>query len=213
MTSMQEKIFSERVQRLDICESLKIKREEAKAAGIPVADDLTLQYLLVLLHALQPKKILEIGTAVGLSGTAALLALPNARLTTIEIEETAYLTAKENFKFFGVENRVNAYLGDAGDILPAMPKEMNETFDFVFLDGPKAQYLKYLPDLKRLLRAGGVLFSDDVLLYGWVDGEAPHKRHMLIDKLRDYLSAICSDDELTTSILKIGDGAAVSVKL
>lgn len=210
---MQEKSFSESVQRPDICEPLKIRREEAKAAGIPVADDLTLQYLLVTLRAVQPKKILEIGTAVGLSGSAALLALPNARLTTIEIEEDSYLRAKENFAFFGVENRVNAYLGDAGEIIAAMPREMNGTFDFIFLDGPKAQYLKYLPDLKRLLKKGGVLFSDDVLLYGWVDGEAPHKRRMLIEKLREYLSAICADEELTTSILNIGDGVAVSVKL
>ena len=177
-----------------------------------MADDLTLQFLLVLLRAAQPKKILEIGTAVGLSGAAALLALPQARLTTIEIEENSYLQAKENFAFFGVEDRVNAYLGDAGEIIAAMPREMNGTFDFIFLDGPKAQYSKYLPDLKRLLRSGGVLFSDDVLLYGWVDGEAPHKRHVLIDKLREYLREICADEELTTSILKIGDGAAVSVK-
>ena len=210
---MQKKSFSDSVQRLDICEALKTKREEAKAAGVPVADDETLQYLLVTLRAAQPEKILEIGTAVGLSGSAALLALPKARLTTIELEEDSYLRAKENFRFFGVENRVNAYLGDAGDIIASMPREMNGTFGFIFLDGPKAQYLKYLPDLKRLLKTGGVLFSDDVLLYGWVDGEPPHKRHMLIEKLREYLSAICSDDELTTSILKIGDGVAVSVKL
>lgn len=209
---MQKTSFSDSVQRLDISEPLKRKREEAKAAGIPVADDLTLQFLLVLLRAAQPKKILEIGTAVGLSGAAALLALPQARLTTIEIEENSYLQAKENFAFFGVEHRVNAYLGDAGEIIAAMPREMNGTFDFIFLDGPKAQYSKYLPDLKRLLRSGGVLFSDDVLLYGWVDGEAPHKRHVLIDKLREYLREICADEELTTSILKIGDGAAVSVK-
>lgn len=209
---MQKKSFSDGVQRLDIREPLKRKREEAKATGIPVADDLTLQFLLVLLRAAQPKKILEIGTAVGLSGAAALLALPQARLTTIEIEENSYLQAKENFAFFGVEHRVNAYLGDAGEIIAAMPREMNGTFDFIFLDGPKAQYSKYLPDLKRLLRSGGVLFSDDVLLYGWVDGEAPHKRHVLIDKLREYLREICADEELTTSILKIGDGAAVSVK-
>ena len=209
---MQKKSFSDGVQRLDICEPLIRKREEAKAAGIPVADDLTLQFLLVLLRAAQPKKILEIGTAVGLSGAAALLALPQARLTTIEIEENSYLQAKENFAFFGVEHRVNAYLGDAGEIIAAMPREMNGTFDFIFLDGPKAQYSKYLPDLKRLLRSGGMLFSDDVLLYGWVDGEAPHKRHVLIDKLREYLREICADEELTTSILKIGDGAAVSVK-
>ena len=207
-----DEAFSKSLVRADIPEILKQKRAEAKAAGVPVADEQTLQYLLFTVLALQPKRILEIGTAVGLSGAAMLLKKNDARLTTIELDENSYLAAKENFRFFGVENRVNAYLGDAGEILPAMPREMDGTFDLVFLDGPKAQYLKYLPDIKRLLRVGGVLLSDDILLYGWVDGEPPKKRRMLVEKIREYLRVLCADNDFLTDILPLGDGLAVSVK-
>ena len=123
---MQEKSFSDSVQRLDICEALKTKREEAKEAGIPVADDETLQYLLVTLRAAKPEKILEIGTAVGLSGSAALLALPKARLTTIELEEDSYLLAKENFRFFGVEIRWTPIKGAPAALFPTWPGGLKE---------------------------------------------------------------------------------------
>jgi len=167
--------------------------------------------LLLTLTALQPKRILEIGTAVGLSGAATLFACPNAKLTTIELEEERYAEAKKNFLELGVEERVSAYLGDAGEILAMMDGE----YDFVFLDGPKAQYEKYLFDLKRLMKKGGVLFADDVLLYGWVSGEepTPQKRHSIVDKLRSYLKTVSEDPEFMTSVLNLGDGVAVSVYL
>ena len=98
-----------------------------------------------MLQATKPERILEIGTAVGLSATAMLYALPNAKLTTIELEEERFLEAKKNFKDFEIEERIKAYLGDAGEILAMMDGQ----FDFVFLDGPKAQYEKYLYDLNK----------------------------------------------------------------
>ena len=97
-----EESFSKSLVRADIPEALKRKRAEAKEAGVPVADEETLQYLLFTVRALQPKRILEIGTAVGLSGAAMLLETSAARLTTIEVDERSYLAAKENFRFFGV---------------------------------------------------------------------------------------------------------------
>lgn len=195
--------------QLDIGQELVAARSEALSRGIPVADDETLQFLLVTLAAKRPQRILEIGTAVGLSGAAMLTALPSARLTTIELEEERYAEAKVNFAKFDVADRVTAHLGDAGEILAMMDGK----FDFVFLDGPKAQYEKYLFDLKRLMNEGAVLFSDDVLLYGWVSGEepTPQKRHSIVDKLRSYLQAITSDKELITSVLNVGDGVALSV--
>lgn len=205
--------FSQSVLKLHISEELKKKREEAKENGVPVADEETLAYLLYTVKTIRPKRILEIGTAVGISGTAMLLAESGARLTTIEVDEDSFLKAKENFAFFSLSDRVTAYLGDAGEILPAMPKELNGAYDLIFLDGPKAQYLKYLPDLKRLLKIGGVLFSDDVLLYGWVNGEAPKKRHVLVDKIREYLRVLCDDESFWTSVLELGDGVAVSVRV
>ena len=195
--------------QLNIDEEVDKRRKDALARGIPVADDETLQFLLVTLAATKPNRILEIGTAVGLSGVAMLQACPAARLTTIELEEERYLEAKKNFADFSLSSRVNAYLGDAGEILAMMDGE----FDFVFLDGPKAQYEKYLFDLKRLMKKGAILFADDVLLYGWVSGEqpTPQKRQSIVDKIRSYLQTVTADPDFITSVLNVGDGVALSV--
>ena len=195
--------------QLDIDKRLQEKRKDALSRGIPVADDETLQFLLVTLGMKKPLSILEIGTAVGLSGVAILQACPDAKLTTMELEEERYVEAKQNFAEFGVTDRVNAYLGDAGEILAMMDGQ----FDFVFLDGPKAQYEKYIFDLKRLMKTGAVLFADDVLLYGWVSGEepTPQKRHSIVDKIRSYLQTITNDTDFITSVVNVGDGVALSV--
>lgn len=195
--------------QLNINEEIIARRKDALSRGIPVADDETLQFLLVTLAMCKPKRILEIGTAVGLSSVAMLLASSEAKLTTMELEEERYVEAKENFAYFGVTDRVTAHLGDAGEILAMMDGE----FDFVFLDGPKAQYEKYLFDLKRLMKKGALLFADDVLLYGWVSGEepTPQKRHSIVDKIRSYLQTVTSDKDFITSVLNVGDGVALSV--
>lgn len=195
--------------KLDIDGRIAARRKDALARGIPVADDETLQFLLLTLAAVKPTRILEIGTAVGLSTIAMLCACKNARVTTIELEEERYLEAKQNFADFGVAERVTAHLGDAGEILAMM----DGAFDFVFLDGPKAQYEKYLFDLKRLMKKGAVLFADDVLLYGWVSGEepTPQKRHSIVDKIRSYLEMVTADKDFITSVLDVGDGVALSV--
>lgn len=195
--------------KLNIDERISARRQDALSRGIPVADDETLNFLLLMLRATSPKKILEIGTAVGLSGVAMLLECPDAKLTTMELEEERYLEAKQNFSDFGLTDRVTAYLGDAGEILAMMDGE----YDFVFLDGPKAQYEKYLFDLKRIMKKGAILFADDVLLYGWVSGEeeTPQKRHSIVDKIRSYLEVVTDDPDFITSVLNVGDGVALSV--
>ena len=197
--------------QLNISEQLKALRKDALARGIPVADDETLQYLLFTVTALQPKRILEIGTAVGLSAAAMLFAVKDAKITTVELEEDRYQEAKKNFAALGLSERVTAHLGDAGEILAMMDGQ----FDFVFLDGPKAQYEKYLFDLKRLMKKGAVLFADDVLLFGWVSGEeeTPYKRRSIVEKIRSYLKVITEDKDFITSVLDIGDGVATSVYL
>ena len=203
--------FTASLAKPHISAELRSYRAQALSRGVPVADDETLNFLLVTLAAIKPKKILEIGTAVGLSAVAMAEACPNATITTMELEEERFLEAKENFKKFGVEKRITAYLGDAGEILSMMDGE----FDFVFLDGPKAQYERYLFDLKRLMKKGATLFADDVLLFGWVDGkeETPQKRRSIVEKIRSYLTHIVEDKSFVTSVLDIGDGVALSVYL
>ena len=185
-------------------------REEAKKGRDPTAPDETLAYLLSVVQKRRPSRILEIGAAEGLTSCAMLLTEPCAQLTAIERDAERAGKARENFRRFGVETRAVLHEGDAGEILPLLEGE----YDLIFLDGPKVQYRRYLPDCKRLLKKGDVLLSDDVLLFGWVDGSVPvpHKRKMLVEHIREYLELIKSDPDFETEVLPIGEGLAVSVK-
>ncbi len=183
----------------------------ANEREIPVCGRETLTFLSALVSALDPREILEVGTAVGVSATVMLNACANARVTTIEKNEKFYAEALENFKNFGKTQHVTAILGDAAEVLPTITGE----YDFIFLDGPKVQYVKYLPVLKRLLRRGGTLLADDVLLFGYVSGEReiPPKRKMLVQHVEEYLNAVLNDKELRTAVINIGNGLAMSVKV
>lgn len=196
--------------RLELDARLAALREKAKSERDPCAPDETLQLLLLCEQMCDATRVLEIGTGEGLTAVALLQEYPRMHLVTVEADETRYRTACENFEAFGVSERVRAVFGDAKDLLEAL----KEPFGLIFLDGPKAQYTAYLPDLKRLLAPRGVLFADDVLLYGWVDGreETPSKRQSIVRKLREYLEQVCSDPDLLTSVLDVGEGVAISVK-
>lgn len=185
-------------------------RQSAFSRGIPTADDETLNFLITLLSAVKPENILELGTAVGISGAVMLDICSSAHLTTVEREEDFYKEALSNFSALGLNERVTAINGDAGEII----NTLDGGYDFIFLDCAKVQYVKYVPQLKRLLKSGGVLLADDVLLYGWITGETPvpKKRRMLAQHVKEYIDAVTNDSELTTSIINAGDGLALSVK-
>ena len=203
--------YTKKLVRLKTDERVINLRQNANWVRDPSCEDDTLNYLLYTVKTLNPTRILEIGTAEGLSGSAMLFAAENAKLTTIELDEDRYFKAKKNFADLGLSDRVDVILGDAGEII----EYLNGVYDLIFLDGPKAQYVNYLPRLKQLIRKVGVNFDDDVLLYGWVDcrEETPHKRRSIVEKLKMYLEAVSSDEQLITSVLDIGEGVAVSVKI
>lgn len=194
---------------LGIDEEIVKIRKEAKSNGIPVILDESLNMLLLSVKMCKPKKILEIGTAVGMSGICTLNAAGDARLVTVEQDEYSYSKAKANFKKFGVESRVRAILGDAGDVVRCY----EPYFDFIFLDGAKARYYDYLPDLKRLLRAGGVLFADNVLFRGFVEMEkVPHSEMTIVRNMRAFIDDLVADKRYTVSLLDIGDGVLIAHK-
>lgn len=183
----------------------------ANGREIPVSNRETLSFLTTLVSALKPVRILELGTAVGVSAAAMLSVCADAHITTIERDKSFALEARENFKKLNISQQITLLEGDAGEIIGGL----DGGFDFIFLDCAKVQYIKYLPDLKRLLKSGGVLLADDVLLYGYVTGETvvPPKRKMLVEHIREYISAVTSDPELKTTVINLGDGLALSVKI
>lgn len=183
-------------------------REAARAGRDPTCADGTLELLLSIARRIGAKRFLEIGAAEGLTSAALLLA-GTEQAAAIEKDALRAQKARDNFALFGVSDRATLLEGDAGEILPLL----REQFDLIFLDGPKAQYLKYLPDCKKLLRKGGYLLSDDVLLFGWVRGEPPKKRKMLVFHIREYLNALQADPDFSTRIFGVGEGLAVSKKI
>lgn len=184
-------------------------RQEARVRGIPVMLDESFNALLLAVKMRAPRKILEIGTAVGLSGICMLYASESARLVTVECDEDSFLEAKANFEEFGVSDRVRAILGDAGDVVRCY----EPSFDFIFLDGAKARYYDYLPDLKRLLSVGGVLFADNVLFRGLVECERPpHSDMTIVRNMRAFIDDLSSDKNFTTVLSDAGDGILIAYK-
>lgn len=195
---------------LKISEDILSLRNFYKEQGIPCVLPETLNFLTLVLSARSPKVVLEIGTATGISGLSILQTLPDAFLTTVEKDENSYLTARKNFERFGVSNRVKQYLADAGDLINFTDKK----FDFIFLDGSKARYYDYLFDLKRLLSHGGVLFADNVLFRGYIDGGVKFGRrdNTIVRNMRDFLKDFLSDKDYYSQVFEIGDGVLVAVK-
>lgn len=186
---------------------LEIMRRAAKEGRDPTAADETVLALISWAKEHRAERILEIGAGEGLTSCALLLET-EAELTAIELDPVRAKKFRGNMALFGVGNKVRLFEGDAGEILP----HLTGSYDLIFLDGPKVQYKRYFADCKRLLRGGGALFSDDILLFGWVRGEAPKKRRMLVEHIREYLELLENDPDFTTEIYEYGEGLAVSTK-
>ena len=196
--------------KLNVSEEVLEIRRSAFARGIPVSSDETLQFICLQAAAAGAANILEVGAAIGASGAALLQCCPSARLTAIEKNGHFAAEAQANFDRLGLGDRVRLIEGDAADILGGLEGGYN----FVFLDAAKVQYVKWLPRIRQLLARGGLLIADDVLLYGWVNGEeqVPKKRRMLVQHIREYLEAVLSDGGLTSYVADIGDGLCISLK-
>jgi predicted O-methyltransferase YrrM len=187
--------------------------QEAKRDYVPIIRKDMQNLLRFLLRLKRPLKILEVGTAVGFS---ALLMAENTseecQITTIENYEKRIPIAKDNFKKDNMEHRITLLEGDATEIL----KELDGSFDFIFMDAAKGQYLNFLPDLLRLLAEDGMLVSDNVLQ----DGDLMESRYAVTrrnrtihSRMRDYLYELKNNPMLETVILPVGDGVTVSIKV
>lgn len=185
---------------------------EALAREIPIIRQDMQSFLKVLLALHAPKRILELGTAVGFS--ALLMAqntTPDCHITTIEKYEKRIPQARANFAAAGMEGRITLLEGDALEVMQGLA----EPYDMIFMDAAKGQYIHFLPEVLRLLRTGGMLVSDNVLQDGDIleSHYAVERRNRTIYKrMREYLYVLKHTDGLLTSIVAVGDGAAVTVK-
>jgi predicted O-methyltransferase YrrM len=169
-------------------------------------------FLRVLIEIKQPKKILELGTAIGYSAILIAKAMPeDCKITTIENYDKRIPIARENFAKAKLEHKITLLEGDALECL----KAIDEEYDFVFMDAAKAQYLNYLEEIMRILPKGGILIADNVLQEGELiqSRYAVERRNRTIhSRMREYLHTVKNMEELETSVIPIGDGITLSVR-
>lgn len=186
--------------------------KDALGDRVPVIRKSTQSLLKFLLALLKPRSILEVGTAIGFSALLMSEYGPEeCHITTIEKYEKRILQARENFKRAGVGDRISLLEGDAADIL----KGMTGSYDLIFMDAAKGQYIFFLPDVLRLLAPGGLLVSDNVLQEGDVAESrfAVTRRNRTIHaRMREYLYELKHHPGLESVILPVGDGVALSYK-
>ncbi len=183
----------------------------AKENHVPIIQPEVAKLLLVTGKLLKPKRILEVGTAIGYSAIILSKVLDEGgKIDTVDRYELMIDRARVNIKRAGLEDTVNIIVGDAVDVLKCLDKK----YDMIFLDAAKGQYPEFLPECMRMLNKGGLLFSDNVLYKGMVanDDLVVRRKKTIVKRLRDFLSTICESEELDTSILPVGDGVALSYK-
>lgn len=169
-------------------------------------------FLKMMLTATKPASILEVGTAVGFSTLLMCeYGRPDLKVTTIENYEKRIPIARENFRRAGREPQICFLNGDAGEILG----KLEGTYDLIFMDAAKGQYIHWLPDVLRLMHEGSILISDNVLQEGnLIESHylVERRNRTIYKRMREYLYELKHDLRLETSILPLGDGVAVSVK-
>ena len=189
-------------------EELKIVKEKARENHIPIIMDDTLEKIEEILKEEKPKRILEIGTAVGYSATMfAKYTDEDCIIDTIEIDEERAKEAKENIEKIGVADRINIMVGNAVDILPTISQE----YDIVFIDAAKGKYPVFLENAIRLIKNGGLILADNILYKGYVMSDYnKHKQRTAVRHLREYIQEITENEKLESEILEIGDGLAIT---
>ncbi len=184
----------------------------AKKTNVPIIRTEMQSLLKFLLTMKEPKEILEVGTAIGFSALLMSEYGPkDCHITTIEKYEKRIPIARENFKKAGKEDSITLLEGDATEIL----QTLEGTYDFIFMDAAKGQYINFLPDILRLLKVGGLLISDNVLQDGDIIESrfAVTRRNRTIHaRMREYLYELKHHEALETVILPVGDGVTISVR-
>ena len=185
----------------------KIK-EKALEEHIPIIMDDTLSVIEKYLKNKKPKRILEIGTAVGYSAMCFSDFLDeDGIIDTIERDEERVKEAKINIEKVGVKEKINIYEGDAVEILPTL----NEKYDAVFIDAAKGKYPFFLKEALRMIKEDGVIFADNILYKGYVMSDYnKHKQRTAVRNLREYIKEVSENPDLETEILEVGDGLAIS---
>lgn len=177
----------------------------ARQENIPIIQHEVVAYFRVLLQTIQPKAILEVGTAIGFSALLMAENVPTASITTIDRNPEMIELAKKNFEKYDRRHQISLLEGDAADILSTLNKE----FDFVFLDSAKSKYIVFLPEILRNLKVGGIIIIDDVFQGGDIAKpieEVRRGQRTIYRGLHKLFQATLDHPDLSASLIPLSDG-------
>lgn len=191
---------------MDMQDVLSALEQEAERDGVPILRGPERDLLLDAAAMANPRRILEIGTAIGFSALLMASRCQEAEIDTIEIDKDRYHRAVAAIQAAGCEGRIRCHLGDAAEII----QTLKGPYDFLYLDGPKGQYLRQLQAIEPMLSSGAVIAADNVLFRGLVNSKdpIPHRYRTLVTRLRAYIAYV--KERYDTRIYEEGDGLAVS---
>jgi caffeoyl-CoA O-methyltransferase len=180
--------------------------------GVPIVVPEAGELLHVLALAAGARRIVEVGTAIGVSTLYLARALPDdGVIVSFEVDPERHAAARGYLDRAGLLERADLRLQDAREGLRDLAQG---SFEFAFLDGVKAQYGDYLEQVVPLLRSGGVLAIDNVLMSGtvaeghsdgnWTDGQ--------IEGMRAFTARVLADERLVGIVTPVGDGVLVAVR-
>lgn len=177
----------------------------ARQENIPIIQHEVVAYFRLLMQSLQPKKILEIGTAIGFSALLMAENAPQSKIVTIDRNEEMITFAKENFAKFDRRNQIQLLEGDAADLIT----NLDEEFDFVFMDSAKSKYIVFLPEILKHLKVGGMIVFDDIFQGGDIVKpieEVRRGQRTIYRGLQRLFEATLDNPGLTATLLPLSDG-------
>ena len=180
----------------------------AEQNDVPITKDDTMKFIVDYINQNKVKHILEIGTAIAYGTINMALCESVKSITTLEIDTTNYREALNNIAKYNLLNKIDAKLIDAKLYID----ECNRRFDLIYLDGPKGQYINYLPKLLQMLNPNGTIIADNIFFHGMATGEivTPSSCRSMVNGLRLYVDEITHNPNLETHIYQMGDGIAVT---
>ena len=188
-------------------DSIILEMEDyAKEHNVPIVTKEVAEYLKFMIDSHKITSILEVGTAIGYSGSVMLQGNDKVKLTTLEIDEKRHNLAKINFEKMGFSSRVTQILGDALEEIP----KLEDQFDFIFIDASKGKYMNFYKDSYKLLKKDGIIFIDNIMFRGYLYNEYPKRFKTIVRKLNEFIEYLYENENFV--LLPFGDGIGLVKK-
>jgi predicted O-methyltransferase YrrM len=190
----------------ELLEWVSKRSDELRGEGVYQIDPSSGRLIELFARLRSPKLVLEIGSAVGYSALWFMRGMPkDGILDAIEVNPKVAKALETTVRKAGLVGRIRIHQGKALDLLPTM----KGSYDMVFIDADKDPYPEYLEHAVRLTRPGSIILAHNMFMDLQIDNGEEHSKQ---GGIAEYTKRIFNDDRLSSLIIPIGDGLALSYR-